>query len=247
MTHGIGHARTPHQPARSDGRSAAPGGPRGSASERQMVQALRSGDESTFARLVEHYAPTMLGVASAYVPTRELAEDVVQDTWLALLTGLDGFGARSRLHTWLFRVLINIARTRGARERRCTPFASLTDPAYDDPEHAITSGRVLWSGTGSPGWADSPELRTLSAETLRCARQAMTRLPRRQRIVVTLRDILGSTPDEVCAALGISAANQRVLLHRARASIRRAVALHGSARARAVPRPEPERPRGSRQ
>jgi RNA polymerase sigma-70 factor, ECF subfamily len=201
------------------------GGPLGSEAERQLVRALRSRDEPTFAGLVERYAPAMLRVAGDYVPSREVAEEVVQDTWLALLEGLDGFEERSRLQTWLFRVLINIATTRGARERRCVPFSAYLGRVEGgsptvDPD-VVARHSPPWRSR--PSRTASPERCAMSAETLRSVRNALADLPERQRMVVTLRDVIGSTAEEVCATLDITPANQRVLLHRGRAWIRRAV------------------------
>jgi RNA polymerase sigma-70 factor, ECF subfamily len=190
------------------------GGPLGSAAEGRFVQALRAGDEPAFATLVEKYDAAMLRVAGAHVPSREVAEEVVQDTWLALLQGLDGFEERSRLQTWLFRILINIARTRGVKERRCLPVSALAQRAADV---APLVDRFLQRERSE---ADSPELRAMSRETLRCVEKALAQLPRRQRVVVTLRDVVGFSAEEVCAALNVTPANQRVLLHRGRAWIR---------------------------
>jgi RNA polymerase sigma-70 factor, ECF subfamily len=202
------------------------GGPTGSREEHQLVQALRAGDESTFTALVDVYGPSMLRVASAYVPNREVAEEVVQDAWVALLEGLNRFEGRARLQTWLFRVLINIAKTRGRRERRCTPFSSLTDEDYGptvDPARFLAADHPELAGHWArppQTWSTSPEQRAVSAEALRHLREGLDHLPARQRVVVALRDVVGLSAAEVCATLDITAANQRVLLHRGRARLR---------------------------
>jgi RNA polymerase sigma-70 factor (ECF subfamily) len=203
------------------------GGPRGGEAERRLIRALRDGDESTFAELVDRYAPAMLRVAAAYVPSREIAEDVVQDAWLALLKGLDRFQARARLQTWLFRILINIAKTRGARERRCIPFSALAAARDDhpllDPARFLSADHPEMPGHWARpprDWPHSPEQRALSTEAQGRLRSELDRLPQRQRVVVALRDVAGLTAAEVCAALDITAENQRVLLHRGRTRLR---------------------------
>ncbi len=209
------------------------GGPVGSEAERKLVRALREGDESAFATLLDTYAPAMLRVASVYVPSRAIAEEVVQDTWLALLRGLDRFEERSRLQTWLFRVLVNIARTRASRERRTTPFSALAAPADEgstvDPARFLPPGHPVWPGHWAhppQSWDSAPESHALSAETLGWIEEALAGLSQMQRLVVTLRDVIGCPAAEVCSALDISAGNQRVLLHRGRARLRQALEDH---------------------
>ncbi|HEV7206627.1 MAG TPA: sigma-70 family RNA polymerase sigma factor [Jatrophihabitans sp.] len=190
-----------------------------------LVDRLRSGDERAFVELVDRHSPSMLAVARAHVASREVAEDVVQDTWLALLKGIDGFEGRSSLRTWLFRVLVNIAKTRGVREKRSTPVDLRDEPG-------VRPDRFQGAGEEWPGhwvrfpmpWRDSPERRLLSGEALDLVRRELDRLPEQQRIVVSLRDVEGYDSDEVCALLELTAANQRVLLHRGRARIREALA-----------------------
>ncbi len=194
----------------------------------QLVDRLRVGDEQAFAELVDRYSPSMLAVARTHVASREVAEDVVQDTWLALLKGIDGFEGRSSLRTWLFRVLVNIAKTRGVREKRCT-----TVDMSDAPTHPTVSPDRFESGDSQwPGhwvrfpvpWRESPEHSLLAGEALDLVRHELAQLPQQQRIVVSLRDVDGYDSDEVCALLDLTAANQRVLLHRGRARIRQALA-----------------------
>lgn len=193
--------------------------------EMTLVAALRDGDESAFAHLVDTHTPAMLRVARGYVPSHEIAEEVVQETWIALLKGIDKFEGRSSLRTWLFTVMINIAKARGGRERRDSDAAvaaftgGTVDPARfrgnDDPY----PGHWLPAEVPSP-FPDTPEGSVLGSELVDVARRELDKLPERQRIVVTLRDMLGFDSREVVELLDISIANQRVLLHRGRAAVR---------------------------
>ena len=197
----------------------------GTVDETELIAALRAGDQSAFAQLVDQHAPSMLRVARGYVPSREIAEEVVQETWIALLKGIDNFEGRSSLRTWLFTVMINIAKSRGVRERRDSDAAiaaftgGTVDPARfrtaDDPY----PGHWLPDEVPSP-FPDTPEGSMLGNELVDVARHELEKLPERQRIVVTLRDMLGFDSSEVCELLDISIANQRVLLHRGRAAVR---------------------------
>ena len=184
-------------------------------SDGDLLLRLRSGDEQAFVTLVERYHEPMLRLAVSFVPSRAVAEEVVQDTWLAVLRGLDGFEGRSSLRTWVFRILVNRARTTGTREHRSVPVA--------DPEPAVDPSRFDASG----GWADPPERWIEAAEGRMEAgkladriRAWMNELPARQRQVVILRDIEEMSSEEVCAVLAISDVNQRVLLHRGRSRLR---------------------------
>jgi RNA polymerase sigma-70 factor (ECF subfamily) len=193
--------------------------------ESAFIAALRDGDEAAFARLVDEHTPSMLRVARGYVHTHEIAEEVVQETWIALLRGIDSFEGRSSLRTWLFAVMINIAKARGVRERRDADAAiaaysgGTVDPARfrgsDDPY----PGHWLQDEVPSP-FPDTPEGSVLGSELVDVARRELDKLPERQRMVVTLRDMLGFDSSEVCELLDISMANQRVLLHRGRAAVR---------------------------
>jgi RNA polymerase sigma-70 factor (ECF subfamily) len=182
----------------------------------KLVDRLRAGDERAFADLVERYSPSMLAIARTHVASHEIAQDVVQDTWLALLKGIDGFQGRASLRTWLFRVLANIAKTRGVREKRSTP----VDMHIVDDRPAVSANRLR---SHDAQWGESPERSLLSGEALDLVGRELARLPERQRIVVSLRDVDGYDSDEVCALLDLTAANQRVLLHRGRARIREAL------------------------
>ena len=177
----------------------------------ELLIRLRSGDERAFVSLVRRYQEQMLRLAAGFVPSRAVAEEVVQDTWLAVLRGLDAFEGRSSLRTWLFRILVNQARTTGTKEHRSVP--------VPDPEPAVDPARFEASG----GWADPPEHWIEAAEgRLEAGKLAdrlrvlMDELPARQREVVLLRDVEELTSDEVCSVLSISDGNQRVLLHRGR-------------------------------
>ena len=196
----------------------------GSVDETTLIAALRDGDEAVFAQLVDQHTPALLRVARGYVPSHEIAEEVVQETWIALIKGVNNFEGRSSVRTWLFAVMINIAKARGIRERRDADAAiaaytgGTVDPARfrgsDDPY----PGHWLPDEVPSP-FPDTPEGSVLSNELVALARRELDKLPERQRIVVTLRDMLGFDSSEVCELLGISMANQRVLLHRGRAAV----------------------------
>jgi RNA polymerase sigma-70 factor, ECF subfamily len=195
--------------------------------EAGLVEALKDRDESAFAELVDLHTPVMLNVARGYVRTREIAEDVVQETWIAVLKGINAFEGRSSLRTWLFTILINIAKRRGMRERRDADVAVIAftggtvDPARfrgsDDPY----PGHWKPDEVPSP-FPDTPEGSVLGDELIALARRELDKLPERQRLVVTMRDMLGLDSAEVCDLLDISVANQRVLLHRGRAGVRQA-------------------------
>jgi RNA polymerase sigma-70 factor (ECF subfamily) len=180
-----------------------------------LLDRLRSGDEQAFVVLVGRYRDAMLRLASGYVPSRAVAEEVVQDTWVGVLRGLSGFEGRSSVRTWVFRILVNRARTAGTRERRSV--------AIEDMEPVVDQSRFDLSG----GWTSPPEAwieqiddRVAAAKMVGRLRLAIEDLPPRQREVVTLRDIEGLSSDDVCGVLAITDANQRVLLHRGRSKLR---------------------------
>ena len=194
--------------------------------ESALLGALRAGDEAAFAQLVDQHAPSMLRVARGYVPSREIAEEVVQETWIALLKGVDNFEGRSSLRTWLFAVMINIAKSRGIRERRDADAAiAVFTGGTVDPVRFRTADDPYpghWKEGEEPSpFPDTPEGSVLGNELVDVARRELDKLPDRQRIVVTLRDMLGFDSGEVCDLLDISVANQRVLLHRGRAAVRK--------------------------
>jgi RNA polymerase sigma-70 factor (ECF subfamily) len=191
--------------------------------EHDLIRRLRDGDEAAFRELVALYHPMLVRVARAYVPTETAAEEVAADTWLAVLQGIERFEERSSLKTWLFRILTNKAKTRGMRERRTLPFSSLESgdstvdaDRFHGPEHQ-------WPGHWAAAPQGFPEERLLAAETRGIVEQAIASLPPAQRAVISLRDVEGWSADEVCNALTLSETNQRVLLHRARAAVRKAL------------------------
>jgi len=186
--------------------------------DEELLRRLRAGDETAFTALVERYHAPMLRLAASFVPSSAVAEEVVQETWLALLRGLAGFEGRSSLRTWLFRVLVYQARKAGTREGRSVPVADMAES-----EPAVDPARFDLAG----GWADPPEHWIEAAEGRLAAGKLADRirvwideLPGRQREVVLLRDVQEMSSAEVCAVLAISEANQRVLLHRGRSRLR---------------------------
>ena len=209
-----------------------PAGSTATADDMRLVEALRRGDEAAFGALVDRYQGSMVRLAMLYVANRPVAEEVVQDAWLGVLQGLGRFQARSSLKTWIFHILLNRAKTRAQREGRTIPFSALWDPATAHAEPAVEPQRFLpadhprwprhWA-SAPRSWGDSPEERLLASETHGQLRAAITALPPSQREVISLRDVEGWTAAEVCNALGLSETNQRVLLHRARSKVRRAL------------------------
>lgn len=204
--------------------------------ERGLLERLRSGDEGAFATLVDRHHSSMVRVARAYVATKEAAEDVVQDAWLGVIQGLDRFEGRSSLKTWMFRIVINKAMTRGGRDARSVPFSSLgpDEPAID-PSAFGQSGR--WSGwwLSEDAITQLPDRILLARESREMIDAVIATLPPNQRLVITLRDIQGLTAEEACDVLGVTEANQRVLLHRARTKVRAALEGYANAQAGAEP------------
>lgn len=191
--------------------------------EHELVAALRAGDESAFRALIEMYHAMLVRVARAYVPTTAIAEEVAQETWLAVVEGIDRFQERSSLKTWLFRILTNKAKTRGMRERRTLPFSSFeADGSSVDPGR-FHGAEHQWPGHWAAAPQAFPEERLLAAETREVVERAIESLPPTQRAVISLRDVEGWSAEEVCNALTLSETNQRVLLHRARAGVRAAL------------------------
>ncbi|OBI81290.1 RNA polymerase sigma factor [Mycobacterium asiaticum] len=188
-----------------------------------LVSRLRAGDRPAFAELIDRYGPSMLRVATDYVPSREVAEDVVQETWVAVLQGIGRFEGRSSLRTWIFSILINIAKKHGLAERRQVDTAArVAGGGTVDPQRFRDAGDTQpghWKEAPAP-FPDTPEGSLLGDELTRIAGRGLGRLPENQRAVVSLRDVLGFSSEEVCSMLGITAANQRVLLHRGRATVR---------------------------
>src|SRR5918992_364808 len=200
--------------------------------EDELLERLRAGDERAFETLVESYNGSMIAVARTYVKTRDVAEEVVQEAWVGVLNGLHRFEGRSSLKTWLMRILVNTAITRGGREARSVPFSSL--PSSDEREPAVEPERFRapgepfaghWSGYPTD-WSALPEERLLGRETIRVVERAIEELPAAQRAVITMRDVAGYSAQEVIEALEVSPGNQRVLLHRARSRVRAALQRH---------------------
>lgn len=198
-----------------------------------LVAALRAGDEATFARLVSDWSRPMLTLARGFVSTEASAEEVVQETWLAVIKGLDRFEGRSALRTWVYRILVNTAKSRGVKEQRTLPWSSV---AGAEAGPSLDPALFRSAGEAHPGhWRAAPaawpadvavEGSVLAGEVRRTLGAAVDALPDRQRTVLTLRDVLGHTSEEVCELLGLSQANQRVLLHRARTTVRAALAAY---------------------
>ncbi|GLE55328.1 MULTISPECIES: RNA polymerase sigma factor [Mycobacteroides] len=192
--------------------------------EAALVASLQAGDEGAFAQVVDAHTPAMLQLARSYVRSREIAEEVVQEAWLALCKGIDAFEGRSTLRTWLFTILINIAKERGIRERRDTAkaIAAFTGGTVDPGRFQDTGEWVgHWRDDAAPhSFPETPENLVLSEELLAHVVLQLDGLPETQRVVVTMRDLLGLDSKEVAEHLGITSANQRVLLHRGRAAVR---------------------------
>ena len=198
--------------------------------DQALVAALCRGDADAFATLVDRHSPAMIRVAMAYVPTRATAEEAVQETWIGVMRGIDGFEGRASLKTWIFRILTNVAMRSGARERRSMPFSALAEAENTgepsvDPDRFLPADHELFPGhwTIMPARWPTPEEGLLAGETREVITAAIAELPAAQRTVIALRDVEGWTSEEVCEALEISAGNQRILLHRARSRVRNAI------------------------
>jgi RNA polymerase sigma-70 factor, ECF subfamily len=196
------------------------------AEDMHLVEKLREGNETAFVSLIDRHSASMLHLAMIYIPNRAVAEEVVQEAWVGVLHGLKRFEGRSSLKTWIFRILTNCAKTRAQREARSIPFSSLPDfDADDSSESTVDPDRFQEPGghwvSFPRSWDEIPEERLLSQETRTYISRAIDALPPQQRAVIILRDIEGWSSDEICSFLGVSEANVRVLLHRARAKVRR--------------------------
>jgi RNA polymerase sigma-70 factor, ECF subfamily len=205
----------------------------GDREERRLLALLRAGDEDAFRALVERYHTTMVRVAMGFVPSRAVAEEVAQEAWLGVVRGIHSFEGRAAFRTWLMRIVVNRARTRGVRERRSVPFSALVDSETTGAEAAVDPDRFLpaedrWGG----GWARPPRLfgdphaLVAERETRAAIGRAIDRLSPAQRAVIMLRDVQGAPASEVCSLLDISEVNQRVLLHRARSRVRAELERH---------------------
>lgn len=210
--------------------------PPGRDTDAALLDRLRSGQEEAFAELVDRWSPSLLRVAVLQTRSHALAEEAVQDTWLAVLQGIDGFEGRASLRTWVFRILLYTSRAKAERERRVPSFtdaAGRTAPSgaghLTAEEACLGTDHPHWPGHWSQpprSWAQVPDDAALGSELQRHINDAIAALPPRQRAVLTLRDVEGFSADEVCSALDLEPGNQRVLLHRARASVRVALASY---------------------
>jgi RNA polymerase sigma-70 factor (ECF subfamily) len=202
----------------------------GSENDEALAKGLREGDERAFATLIDRHSSAMVRVALAHVPSRAVAEEVVQEAWIAVVRGIDRFEARSSLKTWIFRILTNIAMRAGSREARSVPFATLaaaedTGGTSVDPDRFLPADHELFPGhwAAMPARWPTPEEGLLSGELRQVILDAIAELPSAQRTVIGLRDIEGWESAEVSEALEISPGNQRVLLHRARSKVRNTI------------------------
>jgi RNA polymerase sigma-70 factor (ECF subfamily) len=195
--------------------------------EEQLVIALRNGDERAFATLIDRYHMSLTRLAMAHISDRTIAEEIVQETWLALVRGIDRFEGRSSLKTWLFRVLSYQVRQRLGIEQRSVPFAVLTSPTVD-PARFLPDGHRLqghWA-EDLPSLDGTPEEVFLAQETMNRIATLIEKLPPRQRVVIVMRDVEGMSAGEVCDILSMNDGTQRVLLHRARATLREGIATY---------------------
>jgi RNA polymerase sigma-70 factor (ECF subfamily) len=196
--------------------------------EHILIERLRAKDEAAFTELVERYYGYLLPLADFFVSNRAVAEEVVQEAWLAVLTGIDRFERRSSFRTWISRIVMNLAKTRGVRETRMVSFSEFAEKESESPETVVDPLRFRAAGDDYPDhwsvaprpWNVDPEKQLLSGEMLIILDHAIESLPEAQRLVLRLRDVNGWTTEEVCNILGISETNQRVLLHRARSKVR---------------------------
>jgi RNA polymerase sigma-70 factor (ECF subfamily) len=198
------------------------------AADSALILRLRTGDASAFRELVATHQAGLIRLAQSFVPTRAVAEEVVQETWIAVIKGLDRFEQRSSLKTWMSRIAANIARTKGVKERRTVPFESLAGddgPSVDPDRFTGPPGRGMWAEP-PVHWSDVPDQAATSRETFDMVVDTVQRLPEQQRWVVMLRDVEDWSSSDVCSLLGLSEGNQRVLLHRGRSAVRGALEGH---------------------
>ena len=198
--------------------------------EEQLLTQLREGDEEAFCTLVHRHTSSMTRVAMAFVSRRAVADEVVQETWLNVVRGLDSFEARSSLRTWIYAILGNCARRRAEQEQRLVPLSEIAADEASGDDLGVSRDRFFdggrWAGmwsTAVPRWEDVPEQRLESSELRITLLEAIDALPRMQRAVITLRDVEGWSSEEVCDYLDLASGNQRTLLHRARAAARSAI------------------------
>lgn len=189
------------------------------------LAALRAGDERVFTELVDELSQRMLRLARVYTSGSSIAEEAVQEAWIVVLRSLDRFEGRSSLSTWIFGIVVNVARARGRHESRSRPFSSLStgDHPIIDPDRFLPADHDRWPGHWAIAPVSWPEDAVETAEATEVIRDTIAALPEAQRAVITLRDMIGCTPEETCNALGLTDTNQRVLLHRARTKVRAAL------------------------
>jgi RNA polymerase sigma-70 factor (ECF subfamily) len=193
--------------------------------ELAIVERLRAGDEAAFRELVRRHHKAMVHFAESFVRSRAIAEEVAQDAWLGVIKGIDRFEGRSSLSTWIYRIVANIARTRGEREHRTATTMTVTaevadaTPSVQPSRFTGRAGRGVWSEPPAP-WSELPDERLLARSTFEQVADIAANLSENQRRVFVLRDIEGMTSTEVCGLLDLSEVNQRVLLHRARSRVR---------------------------
>lgn len=207
-----------------------------SSDDSQLIARLKRRDEAAFVSLVARYQGPLLRLALVYCRNIDIAEEIVQDTWLGVLQGIDRFEARASFKTWLFQILVNRARTRAKREQRVVTFSSLSAEAEAPGKPAVPPERFRGPEDKWPynwalpprAWGESSDARLLASETLELVKQAIAQLSPAQQQVITLRDVEGWTPEDVCNVLAISETNQRVLLHRARSHVRATLESHFS-------------------
>ena len=204
----------------------------------QLVAAIRDGDETAFVTVVERYHASLQRLARMYVDWSSV-EDVVQETWIGVLHGLASFEGRASFKTWLFRILINRARTRAVRNARTIPFSAWVQAETEAEDYAVDPSRFRsaddpypghWVSLRKPSADDLPEEQLLAGELDNVVRVALSTLPPAQAEVVRLRDVEGLPSEDVCQLLNLSEGNQRVLLHRGRSKIRAALESYVSAR-----------------
>jgi RNA polymerase sigma-70 factor (ECF subfamily) len=197
--------------------------------DQELVAALKRGDDAVFAALVDAWSPGLMRVARMYVRDRQVAEEVVQETWIAVLRGIDRFEGRSSLRTWVYRIAMNTAKTRAQREARSIPFSAAAggdEPSVDPDRFLSADHRAAGGWALGPSEWPTPEEELLSGETREVIMRAIDELPESQRAVITMRDVEGLSSDEVAEILEITEGNERVLLHRARSKVRGAIERH---------------------
>ena len=222
-----GFSRARREEVRSNAEAALPP-PAEEPDENTLVDALRAGDETAFRALMDRHESAMLRLAYGHVGSHALAQDVVQETWLAVIRGIHAFRQQSSLKTWIFRILLNRARTWGRREARSLPFSELVSNGQETERRIGVPDRLLVNPAAEApaSFGRSPLLSTLDGELRGRIDAAIDRLPERQRQILVLRDVEGWGSEDVCNIMGISETNQRVLLHRARSRMRRELASY---------------------